>query len=346
MTTTAALPQIPVRIALETESPVAVAVREGLAARPRRLPAWLFYDADGSRLFDQITQLPEYYLTRTERGIFSAHAGEIVAQAAQCGLGATDPNVTYEAEPVRLRIAELGAGSADKTRLLLKAAAARQGMLLYEPVDVSASALLDARKRIEAEIPSVRVLPRVMDYTRGLDLYPAAEGERRLVLYIGSSIGNFEPYQANEVLEIIRAGLEPGDALLLGVDLRKSEGTLLAAYDDAAGVTARFNLNLLARLNRELGADFDLETFSHRAVWNPDESRIEMHLESLIDQRVKLPALDLQVDFEAGERIHTENSYKYSPGQPEEMLAAAGFTPEFTWTDERRWFAVCLARAE
>jgi L-histidine N-alpha-methyltransferase len=334
--TTIALPRLPVRIAVQTESPVAAVVREGLARRPKRLPAWLFYDADGSRLFEQITQLPEYYLTRTERGIFAAHAGDIVAQAARCNGN----------EPVRLRIAELGAGSADKTRLLLQAAAARQGTLLYEPVDVSSSALQVARERIENEIPGVHVLPRVMDYTRGLDLYPAAPGERRLVLYIGSSIGNFEPAQANDVLETIRAGLAPGDSLLLGVDLRKDEATLLAAYDDAAGVTARFNLNMLARINRELGADFDLENFSHCAVWNPAESRIEMHLESQIDQRVKLPALDLEVDFEAGERIHTENSYKYAPGQAESMLSAARFRPEPTWTDARGGCAVCLGRAE
>jgi L-histidine N-alpha-methyltransferase len=338
--TTIALPHISVPIAVETETPVAAAVREGLAASPKQLPAWLFYDADGSDLFDQITQLPEYYLTRTERAIFSAHAGDIVARAAE-------PELRTRAEdgPVRLRIAELGAGSADKTRLLLKVAAERQGRVLYEPVDVSSSALQAARERIEDEIPEVHVLPRVMDYTRGLDLYPAAHGERRLVLYIGSSIGNFEPEQANEVLEIVRAGLEPGDGLLLGVDLRKDEGTLLAAYDDAAGVTARFNLNMLARLNRELGADFDLENFSHRAVWNAVESRIEMHLESLIDQRVRLDALDLDAEFEAGERIHTENSYKYAPGQVEAMLSAAGFNPESTWTDARGWFAVCLGRA-
>jgi dimethylhistidine N-methyltransferase len=321
--TTIAFPQIPVRTAVRTETPVAAAVRQGLAAYPKRLPAWLFYDDAGSHLFEQITELPEYYLTRTERGIFSTHAADIVSQAAQ----------NEGDERVRLR-------------LLLKAAAGRQGTLLYEPVDVSSSALQAARERIEGEIPGVHVLPRVMDYTRGLDLYPAAAGERRLVLYIGSSIGNFEPHQANEVLEIIRAGLETGDALLLGVDLRKDEATLLAAYDDAAGVTARFNLNMLARLNRELAADFDLESFSHRAVWNRDESRIEMHLESLIDQRVKLPLLDLAVDFEAGERIHTENSYKYASGQAEAMLSAAGFNPESTWTDERGWFAVCLGRAQ
>jgi L-histidine N-alpha-methyltransferase len=328
--TTIALPQI----IIQSESPVALAVREGLAAHRKSLPAWLFYDAAGSHLFDQITHLPEYYLTRTERAIFAANASEIIEKALQAsGLS-------------RLRIAELGAGSADKTRLLLQAAIEFQGTLFYEPLDVSASALHAARQRIEHEIPGVHVLPRVMDYTQGLDFYPAAAGERRMVLYIGSSIGNFEPHQAARILEIVRAGLEPGDTLLLGVDLQKDESTLLAAYDDAAGVTARFNLNMLARLNRELAADFDLEAFAHRAVWNPTESRIEMHLESLVAQRVQIPALDLELSFATGERIHTENSYKYAPGQVEAMLAETGFNPENSWTDERGWFAVWLARAQ
>lgn len=328
---TAAFPSAIERI----ETPVASAVREGLSAHPKHLPPWLFYDCEGSRLFDRITALPEYYLTRTERGIFSASGAEMIAQAAQFeGTG-----------PARLRITELGAGSADKTRLLLTAAAARQGTVLYEPVDVSESALQAARERIEREIPGVYVTPRVMDYTHGLDLDPTPSGERRLVLYIGSSIGNFEPDQAAELLEGVRGALEPGDTLLLGVDLQKDESTLLAAYDDAAGVTAQFNLNLLARLNRELGADFDLDCFAHRAVWNAEESRIEMHLESSINQCVSLPAVDLEVSFRAGECIHTENSYKYAPGQAEEMLAAAGFIPESTWTDARGWFAVCLGRA-
>jgi len=329
--TTIALPQI----SQQVESSVGTAVREGLSARNKRLPPWLFYDHDGSRLFDQITQLPEYYLTRTEREILSAHAGEIIIHAAH-------PHGT---EPARLRIAELGAGSADKTRLLLKAAVHRQGTLHYEPLDVSASALDAARERIEREIPGVHVTPHIMNYMHGLDLKQSSPGERRMVLYIGSSIGNFEPHQAAQILEIIRAGLVPGDTLLLGVDLKKDEATLLAAYDDAAGVTARFNLNLLARLNRELDADFNLEAFAHRAVWNAAQSRIEMHLESLTNQQVKLPVLNLELAFGTGERIHTENSYKYAPGQAEAMLAAAGFATESTWTDARGWFAVCLARA-
>jgi dimethylhistidine N-methyltransferase len=323
-----------------TETPVALAVREGLCAAPRRLPSWLFYDHEGSLLFEQITRLPEYYLTRTEREIFSAHAAEIIAQAAEA-----DQNVPARLRPSRLKIVELGAGSADKTRLLLKAAVDRQGTVLYEPVDVSATALEAARSRIEQEIPGVHVAPRVMDYTRDFDLEPAAAGERRLVLYIGSSIGNFDPQPAAALLEGIRAALEPGDTLLLGVDLVKDKPTLLAAYDDAAGITARFNLNLLARLNRELGADFDLSRFAHRAVWNDAESRIEMHLESLTTQTVRLPALDLELSFAAAERIHTENSYKYPPGQVEAILSAAGFAAESTWTDARGWFAVCLGRA-
>jgi L-histidine N-alpha-methyltransferase len=326
--TTFALPQI----TENAESPVASAVREGLNRRPKRLPAWLFYDEDGSNLFDQITCLPEYYLTRTERQILSDHAQEILSQATG-------------SEPTRLHIAELGAGSADKTRLLLKAAVDRQQTLIYEPVDVSSSALEAARERIEREIPGVEVCPRVLNYTQGLDLEPTANGERRLVLYIGSSIGNFEPLEGVNVLKGVRAGLEPGDTLLLGVDLLKPEATLLAAYDDKLGITARFNLNMLARLNRELGAGFDLGSFGHRALWNPIDSRIEMHLESLIRQSVSIPALDLEVAFNAGETIHTENSYKYGPGQPEELLFSSGFLPETTWLDPQEWFAVCLARA-
>ncbi len=311
------------------DAQVASAVREGLTAHPKRLPPWLFYDAAGSRLFDRITELPEYYLTRTERSIFTAHAAAVVALAAQ---------------GERLRISELGAGSADKTRLLLTAAVRQQGTVLYEPVDVSATALAAARERIEREIPEVTVTPQVMDYTHRLHLEPASE--RRLVLYIGSSIGNFEPQEALALLQRLRASLSPGDSLLLGVDLVKDEQTLLTAYNDAAGVTAAFNKNILVRLNRELAADFDPSAFMHRAVWNASKSRIEMHLESRRTQRVRLVALDFEVDFAPGESIHTENSYKYPAGQAESLLSEAGFAPAATWTDAQDWFAVCLGRAE
>ncbi len=313
---------------------VVAAVREGLSAQRKRLPAWLFYDEAGSRLFDAITELPEYYLTRTERGILAAHGAEMVARAAG---------------DRQLRVAELGAGSADKTRLLLRAVVAMQGMAVYEPIDVSASALHAARVRIEREITGVTVAPRVMDYTDGdggrLTLGPVEEHERRLVLYIGSSIGNFEPAQAKQLLRRLRVGLRAGDSVLLGVDLIKAEAPMVAAYNDAEGVTAAFNRNLLARLNRELGAEFDAEGFAHRAVWNGAESRIEMHLVSDRKQRVHMGALDLTVEFAAGESIHTENSYKYGPGQTETLLAEARFQAEATWTDPRGWFAVCLGRA-
>jgi dimethylhistidine N-methyltransferase len=330
--TTFALPNIAEQSGQRTvDAQVAAAVREGLVCWPKRLPPWLFYDAAGSRLFDEITERPEYYPTRTERGILAAHA---------------ETMITRTANGARLRITELGAGSADKTRLLLKAAVERQGTVVYEPVDVSASALAAARDRIEREIAGVEVVPRVMDYTHGhgLELEAADAGERRLVLYIGSSIGNFDPPEAMRLLRRVRAGLKTGDGLLLGVDLVKDEGTLLAAYDDFAGVTADFNLNLLTRLNRELGADFYLESFEHRVIWNEAESRIEMHLESRVRQTVRLAALGLDVEFAEGETIHTENSYKYRVGQAEALLAEAGFRAAGSWTDERGWFGVCLGR--
>ncbi len=318
----------------QIEPRVGEAVREGLGSRPKRLPAWLFYDRTGSRLFEAITELPEYYLTRTERAILASNAGEIIAHAVNGS---------------RLRIAELGAGSAEKTRLLLRAAVEHQGTVLYEPVDVSASALDGAKQRIEREIPGATVAPRVMDYTDGdghrFHLGPAGRGERRLVLYIGSSIGNFEPNQAARLLRRVRAGLNSGDGFLLGVDLVKDQATLVAAYDDAAGVTAAFNRNVLVRLNRDLDANFDPEAFAHHALWNAGRSRIEMHLASRTPQRVRVDALDLTVDFAPGETIHTENSYKYWPGQAEALLAEAGFASTATWTDARGWFAVCLGRA-
>jgi dimethylhistidine N-methyltransferase len=319
---------------LQIDTQVANVVREGLGGRPKRLPAWLFYDCAGSKLFEAITKLPEYYVTRTERGIFLRASEQILARASAGR---------------RLRIAELGAGSAEKTRLLLKAAVERQGTLVYEPVDVSASALDGAKRRIEREIPAVTVVPRVMDYTDGDDrkfhLGDKDEDESRLVLYIGSSIGNFEPHQAARLLRRVRAGLEIGDAMLLGVDLVKDESTLVAAYDDAQGVTAAFNRNILVRLNRELDADFDAEAFAHRAVWNKTTSRMEMHLVSRIAQQANVGALDFAVEFTAGETIHTENSYKYRPGQAAALLKETGFRAEATWTDPRGWFAVCLGRA-
>jgi L-histidine Nalpha-methyltransferase len=310
---------------------VSSAVCDGLLSRPKWLPSWLFYDTAGSRLFEEITRIPEYYLTRTERGILEERAAEIVARAG---------------DGQALRVIELGAGSAEKTTLLLGAAVDRQDTVFYEPVDVSAMALIEAQMRLEAQIPGVLVCPRVADYMKGLQLDSTLPSERRLVLYIGSSIGNFEPAEACALLKNVRAAVNPGDCMLLGVDLVKEESVLLSAYDDASGVTAAFNRNILVRLNRELDADFDTQAFEHRAVWNAAESRMEMHLVSRAEQTVWLPALDMRVNFSEREPIHTENSYKYRAGQAEAMLADAGFNAEATWTDERGWFAVCLARAE
>jgi dimethylhistidine N-methyltransferase len=318
-------------VPLQIDEQLARAVRTGLGSRPKTLPPWLFYDEAGSELFEQITELPEYYLTRTERAIFERYASEMVATAVS---GA------------RLRFTELGAGSAEKTRVLMKAALKQQKGLVFEAVDVSATALLVAQARIEREIPGVKVHLLEMDYTNGFELDDCDPGEQRLVLYIGSSIGNFEPEEAARILCKVRKQLVAGDCLLLGVDLVKNESTLLAAYDDAAGVTAAFNKNMLVRMNRELGADFDLAAFEHRAIWNEHLSRMEMHLESSTDQRVRFASLDWEVEFEAGETTHTENSYKYRPGAAETMLAAAGFACAGTWTDERGWFEVCLGRAE
>jgi dimethylhistidine N-methyltransferase len=327
--TTTSLPLSSTKI----DAHVAAAVTEGLVSRPRWLPSWLFYDQAGSKLFDRITELPEYYLTRTERSILAANAEEMVALAA---------------EQDALHVVELGAGSCDKTRLLLKAAVDRQDTVLYEPVDVSATALAEAQQRLESELPGVVVCPRVMDYTRDFSLDAEVCGERRMVLYIGSSIGNFEPHEARRLLKNVCAALEPGDSLLLGVDLVKDESVLLPAYDDAAGVTAEFNRNILARINRELGARFDPKAFAHRAAWNPVKSCMEIHLVSLREQTVLVPSpdpdFDLRLRFAKGETIHTENSYKYRPGQAEAMLREAGFEPARTWTDERGWFAVCLAK--
>ncbi|MGA8743995.1 MAG: L-histidine N(alpha)-methyltransferase [Terracidiphilus sp.] len=309
---------------------IASSVYEGLLSSPKWLPSWLFYDPAGSRLFDEITRIPEYYVTRTERAILADRATEIIELAAS---------------ERALRLVELGAGSADKTRLLLSAAVERQDTVFYEPVDVSASALVEAQIRIENEIPGVLVCPRVQDYTHDIELDSTLPSERRLVLYIGSSIGNFEPGESMLLLERVRAALDPGDCLLLGIDLVKEHSVLLAAYDDKAGVTAAFNRNVLVRLNRELDADFHPETFAHRAVWNAAESRMEMHLVSETHQTVWLSGIDLRVNFEAGESIHTENSYKYRVGDAEALVAKAGFAHEATWMDERGWFAVCLARA-
>jgi dimethylhistidine N-methyltransferase len=315
---------------------VAGAARAGLTATPKTLPPWLFYDEAGSRLFEQITALPEYYLTRAERSIFNAHADEIVHAAAG-------------SPPQTLTLIELGAGTATKTGILLAATARLQGTVVYQPVDVSVTALDHARQNILDHIPGVSVRCQVADYTREPLPENRIPNTRTLALYIGSSIGNFTPAEARGVLGNLRAQLLPGDQLLLGTDLVKDEPTLLAAYNDAEGVTAAFNRNILIRLNRDLGADFNPEAFRHQAIWNAQESRIEMHLESRIAQRVHLPATSadsaLTLHFAPGETIHTENSYKFTLTSVEGLLESASFASTRSWQDLDRLFAVTLATA-
>ena len=306
----------------------------GLSALQKTLTPWLFYDEAGSHLFDQITMLPEYYLdfTRTERALFSAHADEILALA---GGGQ------------RLTLLELGAGSAGKTGILLAAAVAKQGSALYQPIDVSATALDEAAVNLTAEIHGLEVAPQVANYiTEGFTLSRLPD-ERVLSLYIGSSIGNFSPAEATAILRNLREHLEAGDTLLLGADLapsaHKTVAQLEAAYDDAQGVTAAFNKNILARLNREIDADFDLNGFAHRARWNPTASRMEMHLESLIAQTAHIEGK--RIAFDAGETIHTENSYKFTDEAIAKLLRSAGFEPARVFHDEDKLFAVTLAVA-
>ena len=303
----------------------ALAAREGLGASPKRLPAWLFYDEAGSALFEQITELPEYYLTRTERAIFESFAAEILQAAGSS-----------------LTLVELGAGTASKTSILIEELLERQARALFYPIDVSPSALQEAVTQLGRQFPQLRVNPISADYTGGVDALNRISG-RKLVLYIGSSIGNFEPDESVRILRRIRRTLRAGDALLLGADFAKSPKILLPAYDDAQGVTAAFNKNILARLNRELDADFDLDAFRHVALWNKRCSRMEMSLESVRAQQVFLPLLEVDVEFAAGERVHTENSYKYTMEMIETILRESGFKLEQSWQDRQKWFGVHLA---
>lgn len=318
----------------QAKGPPATLIRdvlEGLSAPRKRLPSYLFYDQHGSALYEQITELPEYYPTRTERKILETHADEIVALAAE---GSEKP----------LQVVELGAGTASKTQIILQAVVARQRRCVFLPIDVSAAALDEAQARLRAQLPAVEVRPFVGHHQDAFQTIQQL-GPRRLVLFIGSSIGNFEDADAIALLRGVRRSLTPGGALLLGTDLRKSPEILIPAYDDAQGVTAAFNKNILAHLNRELGAHFDLDAFRHVALWNEGQSRVEMHLESLRAQRVRVEGLDRSFLFEAGERIHTESSIKYDDERVDGILGACGFRRRRTFTDPRGLFAVHLAIA-
>jgi len=314
---------------LDTEAALIHEVKNGLARWPRSLAPWMFYDAYGSRLFERITALSEYYPSRIERQLLVRFAEEIVARVR--------PDLSQE-----LRVFELGAGTAVKTGILLEAAMRRHGRVTYAPCDISPEALDEACTSIESLLPAVQLEPTVGNYVTHPPQLARAKGTT-LALYIGTSIGNFSPQAARAILCNLRAQMRGGDALLLGTDMVKDEEILLAAYDDSEGVTAEFNLNILRRLNRELGADFDSGGFRHRVCWNRAASRIEMHLESLREQCVRIPAAKLLLHFARGETIHTENSYKFSQNTISALLDDAGFKIQQMWTDPLDWYALTLA---
>ncbi|MGW5616073.1 L-histidine N(alpha)-methyltransferase [Streptomyces sp. NPDC003877] len=305
-----------------TDAALRADVHRGLTGRPKTLPPKWFYDAHGSDLFEKITELPEYYPTRAEREILLARSGDIAAAA-------------------RARtLIELGSGSSEKTRHLLDALTE---LHTYVPVDVSGSALTQAGQALAAERPGLEVHALIADFTAELTL-PDTPGPR-LVAFLGGTIGNLLPAERAAFLASVRALLAPGDALLLGTDLVKDEEVLVRAYDDAAGVTAAFNKNVLTVINRELGADFEPGAFDHVARWDPAHEWIEMRLRSRTAQTVKVPALDLAVDFAAGEELRTEVSAKFRQEGVRAELSAAGLDLAHWWTDGAGRFALSLSTA-
>jgi dimethylhistidine N-methyltransferase len=309
---------------------LAADVRAGFARTPRSLPPKYFYDALGSRLFEALGRLPWYRITESETRLLR-RAAPAVARVLS--------------GPVR--VVELGSGSGEKLAVVAAALRARRKRPDVHVVDLSAAAVAASLERL-AKIPGVRARGHRAAYERGL--LEAARGRRGpgecLVLFLGSNIGNFDPADARRLLRDVRRRLRPGDALLLGTDLVKPETALLAAYDDPLGLTAVFDLNLLVRLNRELGADFDLAAWEHRALWNAEARRVEMHLVSLVAQNVRIPGAGVVAAFAAGETLWTESSYKYEPEEIDHLVASTGFRRERRWIDGDAGFALSLCRAE
>ena len=300
-------------------------VNAGLLAQPKSLPCRYFYDAEGSRLFEAICDLPEYYLTRAEREILVERSAELEARL-----------------PTGATLVELGSGSAEKTRILIGAMLPRRERLCYVPIDVSSEMLEGSARGLLGQYPGLEIMAIAGEYQDGLRHLRAHAGPPWLILWLGSSIGNLERHEAAVFLRQFSDAARSGDRLLIGVDMRKDRDVLVRAYDDATGVTARFNLNLLGRINRELRGRFDLARFRHRAVYNEPEGRIEMYLASTEAQRVAIDGLGIEVSFEAGEAIHTENSYKYSPAEIEALAEEAGLGLEAQWFDAGRRFSVNL----
>jgi dimethylhistidine N-methyltransferase len=313
--------RVPLRIARRepfADESFASDVLAGLSARPKRLSPKYFYDEAGSRLFEQITELPEYYPTRCELAILREQGADIARFI-----------------PAKAALIEFGSGSTRKVRILLAAAPA---IAAYVPVDISSEMLAQEAAELRRDHPRLAVMPVVADFTEPFRLPGAVAILPHTGFFPGSTIGNFEPAEAAAFLRHAGSILGRGATLIIGVDLIKDEAILNAAYDDAAGVTAKFNLNLLTRINRELGADFDLDAFSHQAFYNAERRRIEMHLASRARQKVKVAGR--VIEFRAGETIHTENSYKYTIGSFGVLARGAGWTPLGVWTDALGYFSV------
>jgi dimethylhistidine N-methyltransferase len=296
----------------------AQAVIDGLSAPQKSLPCRFFYDAEGSALFEKITELPEYYPTRAEIAILEAQAASLAAH--------TPPGSV---------LVEFGSGSSRKTEIVL---AALPSLAAYVPIDVSGDALAEAKERLHVRFPELRVLPVVGDFRAALSLPADLNRRPRLGFFPGSTIGNFTPDDACALLKSMAQSLKNGGRLVIGIDLRKDVARLEAAYDDAAGITAAFNLNILARANRDLGANFDLSSFQHEAKFNDTESRVEIHLVSTRAQTVEVCGHSFA--FAEGEKIHTENSYKYSIESFQQLARDAGWTPRQVWTDPDGLFSL------
>ena len=298
-------------------------VLDGLARRPRAIPARWFYDRRGSELFEAITDLPEYYPTRTETGILGAIAGDLAARV-----------------PAGSAVIEFGSGSSTKTPLVLDAVTPAA----YVPIDISGDFLRQSAKDLAGRFPGLEVVPLEADFTRPLKLPAAVADKPKLGFFSGSTIGNLIPLMAVDLLRAMRASLGEGALLLIGMDRIKDPAVLVPAYDDAAGVTAAFNLNLLERINRELDGTIPVDAFRHVARWNDDRARIEMHLEAVRDAEFTVDGRPFAIA--AGETIHTENSHKYGPRDARILLRAGGWTPVAEWTDPDGRFAVILTEAQ
>jgi L-histidine N-alpha-methyltransferase len=313
----------------EARRGIADDVREGLSSSAKRLFPKYFYDALGSQLFEAICLLPEYYLTRAENEILTRYSDQIVS----------------EISGEKVSLLEMGSGSALKTRLIIEALLKRQSELLFIPVDISLSALETSSRVLLQSYPNLRINAYASDYYDGLNALSKEQRGRYLALFLGSNIGNFDLTEAQTFLRAMRGVLKAGDALLLGADLRKRPEILEAAYDDSLGITAAFNLNLLARINRELDADFDLRAFRHQSVYNEEQGRVELYIQSLRQQTVSIRKLEMEIQFTEGERIHTENSYKYDLAGLSALASATGYTRARTWLDEREQFSSNLFMA-